>query len=319
MDFIVCCRNTKGSEFSDEVGTVRHLAIPEDARPHRPVHQLGLKTWMNQVTAVAETSQNPTSGNPEGDVLFFVHGYNLSAADVLKRHRLLRAGLEAQGYKGALVSFDWPSGNIAAAYLIDREKADRSAYKLVSGAIEPFVRFNDPVRCDVRVHVLAHSMGGYVVREAFDKADDSAEPSSKNWSISQLMFCSADVSSDSMGPSDSSKSVYLHSVRFTNYFSRHDAILSVSGAKRIGISPRVGRIGLPDDAPSKAVDVDCSDYYDTHRDEFAAVPNKEHSFYFSDRIFLRDLHETIKGERDRLALDTRELRQGGLHLRVPPL
>ncbi len=316
MDFIVCCRSTKGADFGDEVGTVRHLAVPENAGTHRPVHQLGLKSWMKEVTEESETSRNADSGNPEGDVLFFVHGYNMNAQDVLRRHRMLRKGLKDQGYEGALVSFDWPSGRVAAAYLLDREKADRSAYKLVTGAITPFVQFNDPVRCDVKVHVLAHSMGAYVVREAFDKADDSAEPSAKNWSVSQLMFCGGDVSSDSMGRSDSSKSLYLHAIRFTNYYNRHDAILSVSGAKRIGISPRVGRVGLPQDTPSKAVDVDCSDHYDAHRDAFAAVPNKDHTFYFADRTFLRDLHQTIRGAQDRLAFDTREHRENRLHLKT---
>jgi pimeloyl-ACP methyl ester carboxylesterase len=317
MDFIVCCRSTKGADFGDEVGTVRHLAVPENAQTHRPVHQLGLKAWIKDVTQEAESARNPVSGNPEGDVLFFVHGYNMSAQDVLRRHRVLRRGLKDQGYKGALVSFDWPSGTVAAAYLLDREKADRSAYKLVSGGIAPFVQFNDPVRCDVKVHVLAHSMGAYVTREAFDKADDSAEASAKNWSVSQLMFCGADVSSDSMGPSDSSRSLYLHSVRVTNYYNRHDAVLSVSGAKRVGISPRAGRIGLPDTAPSKAVDIDCSDYYDAHRDTFEAVPNKDHSFYFADKIWMQDLHETIKGDRDRLAFDTRVMRGGRVNLKVP--
>lgn len=317
MDFIVCCRSTKGADFADEVGTVRHLAVPENAGLHRPVHQLGLKAWLAQVTVVAETARNPVSGNPEGDVLFFVHGYNMNVQDVLRRHRLLCKGLEVQGYKGAVVSFDWPSGNQAAAYLLDREKADRSAYKLVAGAIEPFVRYNDPVRCDISVHVLAHSMGAYVVREAFDKADDAAVPSAKNWSIAQMMLCAADVSSDSLGASDSSRSLYLHAVRLTNYFNRHDAVLSVSGAKRIGISPRAGRIGLPETAPSKAVDIDCSDYYDAHRDTFDNVDYKDHSFYFGDRIFLRDLHETIKGDRDRLAFDTRVVRGGRMHLKVP--
>lgn len=242
MDLIVCCRSTRGADFGDDVGTARHLAVPKTEQPHRPVHQLGLKAWIADVTAVAETSRDPVSGNPVG---------------------------------------------------------------------------NDPVRCDVKVHVLAHSMGAYVVREAFDKADDAAEPSSKNWSVSQLMFCAADVSSDSLGPSDSSRSLYLHSVRFTNDYNRHDAVLSVSGAKRIGISPRAGRIGLPDTAPSKAVDVDCSDYYDAHRDSFDAVPNKDHSFYFADKVCTQDLHETIKGDRDRLAFDTRVVRGGRVHLKVP--
>jgi esterase/lipase superfamily enzyme len=317
MDHLICCRTTSGVEFADEVGTLRYLAVPENDPRHRPAHQIKLKPWIEAVTQMAETGINSVSGHPEGDVLFFVHGYNMGPADVLRRHRQIRKGLEAQGYQGAVVSFDWPSGQQAAAYLIDREKADRSAYKLVAGGIEPFVTYNDPLKCDVSVHLLAHSMGAYVAREAFDKADDSAGPSAKNWSIAQLIFCAGDVSADSMGPSDASKSLYLHAVRYTNYYNRHDAVLSVSGAKRIGISPRVGRIGLPANAPSKAVDVDCSDYYDAHRDEFDAVTNKDHAFYFADKVWLRDLYETIKGDRDRLAFDTRVQEGGRLRLKKP--
>lgn len=317
MDFIICCRSLAGAAFAEDVGSVRYLAVPPGDTRHTVSHQMTLKPWIGLVTEQAETGINVVSGNPEGDVLFFVHGYNMSTDDVLRRHRLVRAGLEANGYQGVVVSFDWPSGRQAAAYLIDREKADRSAYKLVSGGIAPFVAFNDPAKCDVSVHVLAHSMGAYVVREAFDKADDAAGPSAKNWSVAQLMFCAGDVSSDSMGPSDASKSVYLHAVRFTNFYNRYDAVLSVSGAKRVGISPRVGRIGLPANAPSKAVDVDCSDHYDRHRETYPGGINKDHSFYFVDATFLHDLHETIKGDRDRMAFDTRELRGGRLHLRVP--
>ena len=37
----------------------------------------------------------------------------------------------------------------------------------------------------------------------------------------------------------------------------------------------------------------------------------------SYQIWLRDVHETIKGDRDRLAFDTRVVRGGRLHLKVP--
>ena len=44
------------------------------------------------------------------------------------------------------------------------------------------------------MHVLAHSMGAYVVREAFDDADDTADIAQKSWSVSQVMLVGVDVS-----------------------------------------------------------------------------------------------------------------------------
>lgn len=80
MDHLICCRTTAGTEFADEVGTLRYLAVPENEPRHRPAHQIKLKPWIDAVTQMAETGINPVSGHPEGDVLFFVHGYNTTWA-----------------------------------------------------------------------------------------------------------------------------------------------------------------------------------------------------------------------------------------------
>ena len=70
-----------------------------------------------------------------------------------------------------------------------------------------------------------------------------------------------DVSAGSMSAGDSStESLYRHCIRLTNYSNEGDSVLKVSNAKRLGMAPRVGRAGLPTDVPSKAVDVDCTEY-----------------------------------------------------------
>ena len=81
--------------------------------------------------------------------------------------------------------------------------------------------------------------------------------------------------------------------------------------ERLGISPRVGRVGLPANAPSKAVNVNVGDYYDANRADFAHVPNSDHAFYFYDPTMLRDIHDTLKGELDRNVIPTRRLDSAG--------
>jgi esterase/lipase superfamily enzyme len=168
--------------------------------------------------------------------------------------------------------------------------------------------------CTINVHVLGHSTGAYVIREAFDDADDTHLPNA-GWSVSQLIFAAGDVSSASMSANDSeAKSLYRHCIRLTNYFSRHDQALDLSNVKRLGAAPRAGRIGLPDDAPQSAVNIDCTAYYEKltlENSPITAVDQphdfvgmKSHSWYFGNLVFTKDLFDTLIGK-DRTVIPTR--------------
>ncbi len=158
-------------------------------------------------------------------------------------------------------------------------------------------------------------MGAFVVREAFDDADDRPAVAATSWTVSQVMFAAADVSVASMADGPTSSSLYRHCVRMTNYSNPYDSILSISGAKRVGVAPRVGRIGLPANAPAKAVNVNTGDYYDANRARFAHLTNADHSWFFSDATFLKDVFFTIQGDLDRNVIPTRRLEGGMLHLK----
>jgi esterase/lipase superfamily enzyme len=314
MDYIFCARNTQAGSFGTDPGPTKYLEIPASATRPSPNHAVQRRQWFDRVTAEAESGRN-LQDKPVGDVLIYVHGFNVSQAVMLERHRNIRAGLEADGYKGVVVSYDWPCSNAALNYLPDRTDAKITAIRLVTDGIGPFSRFIDQ-GCAISVHLLVHSMGAYVLREAFDDADDRPAVAATSWTVSQVMMASADVSADSMGVTASSSSLYRHCVRLTNYANPYDSVLSISGVKRVGVSPRVGRIGLPAGAPPKAVNVDVGDYYDAHRDDFAAVPNSDHSWYFYDQTFLKDVHYTLKGDIDRMFIPTRVMRGDKLHLKV---
>ena len=314
MDYIFCARNVTGGQFGSNPGATKFLAVPENARLHLPGMAVAKSAWFDKVAAIADTGRTP-QGKRKGDVLIYIHGFNTDPEFVLKRHRMVRKGLDALGYKGAVVSFDWPSADSALNYLEDRTDAKLTAIRLVTDGIAPFTRFLQQ-DCEISTHVLAHSMGAFVLREALDDADDRRALVTTGWSLSQVMLCSADVSADSMGPSAVSSSLYRHCIRLTNYSNPYDAVLSISNAKRVGVSPRVGRIGLPASAPAKAVNVDVGSYYDEHREDFAGTANSDHTFYFASPAFLQDVYLTLLGEIDRAAIPTRFVDSGGhLHLR----
>jgi len=163
-------------------------------------------------------------------------------------------------------------------------------------------QFQNPT-CKINVHLLGHSTGAYLIREAFDHADDAILPNN-SWLTSQIALISGDVSSGSMSADDSeSKSIYFHCVRLTNYSNSYDEVLEISNVKRLGVAPRVGRIGLPDDSPAKAVNVDCSGYYNSLPENKKDLVYS-HSWQFDDPVFIRDMYTTMSGV-DRGSMPTR--------------
>ncbi len=106
-----------------------------------------------------------------------------------------------------------------------------------------------------------------------------------------------------------------HAYRLTNYFNKYDEVLQISNVKRAGTEPRVGRVGLPPNAPAKTVNVDCSAHYN-------ALPgpgglSQSHSWYFTDATFHGDLAETLRGSMDRTVVPGRTLGLDGRTLVLP--
>jgi esterase/lipase superfamily enzyme len=303
-DYILCARDVKRGRFGDEPGATRFLKVPGRARGIRPGHEIKRSDWFREVLAEA--------GACGGDILVFVHGYNNDQEIVLKRHRMLKESLRAAGYAGVVASFDWPSADRALNYLEDRSDAKQTAIRLVADCIAPFSVIQS-AECRVNVHVLAHSTGAYVVREAFDDADDRPRIASANWTASQVVFIAADVSAKSMGAGHAkSSSLYRHCVRLTNYSNPFDAVLKLSNVKRVGVAPRAGRVGLPEVVPDKAVNVDCGRYYAANEERIGdGLGAKSHSWYFGDPVFTKDLLHTLEGDIDRRAIPTRVAGPGG--------
>jgi len=132
-----------------------------------------------------------------------------------------------------------------------------------------------------------------------------------------LAFIGADVSSDSMSASsDWCKPMFQRVMRLTNYSNGFDDVLAVSNAKRLGTAPRVGRVGLSSDHDRKAVNVDCSDYFETIDPDAAKfVGTFTHSWHIGDPVFARDLAMTLEGRYDRNVIPTRETVNDKLQLR----
>lgn len=316
MDYVFCVRSTKGAKFGNNPGAAHFLEIPENTTKISTANKISKTAWLKKVQE--EAKSGVINGVPVGGILIYVHGFNSSQKEMINRHRKIRDGMKANGYKGVVISFDWPSADSALNYLEDRKDAKKTAFKLVDEGIKSFAALQRP-DCRINMHILAHSMGCYVVREAFDDADDRPAVAAKSWSVSQIMLVSGDLSAKSLkARNPKSSSLYRHCVRLTNYYNPFDDVLSISSVKRLGVSPRVGRIGLPEGPPEKAVNIYCGDYYKKNRDKFGGSMTAGHTWYFDDPVFMADVYLTVRGQIDRHEFPTRlKTTKGNLGLIKP--
>ena len=229
-NLVLCVRNVvssgNGKEFGAEPGPSRFLDVPDRETPHPERHRISRTAFRDEVlkrastgTVERKTALNKREAFTTGNVLVFVHGYNNKIEDIMERHNLLQAGLGNAGYKGAIVSFDWPSDDSTLNYLEDRRDAKTTAFRLVDDGIKLIAALQkerQKRKCDIDMHLLGHSTGAYVIREAFSDAEQHASISSGNWTVSQIAFIGADISAGSMS-NDNSKSQALFRSRGTHH------------------------------------------------------------------------------------------------------
>lgn len=319
--YLICARSLGGDgKYSSEPGETQFLKVPLTQKTYSSTNAVSKSIWKKNVIAAADGKEDDITGST-GDILFFVHGYNNDIETVLWRTRTLQDSLYAQGWKGLVVGFDWPSDNSTLNYLEDRYDASQVSQRLVNEALQILVdaQFpNDatiPV-CTINIHMLGHSTGAYVIMEAFSNAAKKGELFKKPWRIGQVVFIGGDISASSLSASsDWASPLYERIFRLTNYSNRFDKVLGVSNMKRFGTAPRAGRVGLPIDIPDKAVNIDCSEYFQTKNpQESNFVGTFNHSWHIGDPVFALDLALTLEGEIDRQAIPTRRNVQNSLIL-----
>ncbi len=241
---------------------------------------------------------------PANEVLIYVHGFNTTIAGNLRRLEKIKTGLKAQGYGGAVVGFDWPSAGNPLDYDGDLARAKKSAQYLISDVVLPLMeRPQKP-----KVHLFAHSMGGYLILKGLQDIGDSFGP--KDWRLDQIAFASADVHQPSMERGAWGALIARHrSKRFTNYYSGDDGVLKLSRFIN-GTRKRVGMDGLPSLTFEGHTDVSCTAQYQKERDILPKTEFISHRWWFESTSFYRDLCLTLAGK-DGVDVGTRAKGPGG--------
>ena len=313
--YVICTRRVRSGFFRNEPGPVAYLEVPDGQDP-TPEHKIAQRAWFNRVRDLADgVADNQI--DTAGDVLVFIHGYNNDQAIVIDRHRQLQGDLWKEGFRGLVVSFDWPSASSPVNYLEDRWDASKTAITLVTGCIVHLAA-RQKADCHTNVHLLGHSTGAYVIREAFYHARKKGVLHRNSWKVSQVGFVGGDIASATLAENDTiSHPLFERTLRITNYSNHYDKALKVSNAKRFGLRPRVGRVGVPRRAHPSVVNVDCSPYFrDLNPASQPRFGKFCHSWHIGNEIFSRDFAYVLRGGVDRHAIPTRYLEDGRLFLQT---
>lgn len=197
------------------------------------------------------------------DTLVFIHGYNVSFNEALAAGARLGAHITIKGVPINVVVFSWPSNGSMApylAYLSDRDDARASA----AGIARAFQKLQEYLRalekekyCLRCVHVITHSMGGYVLRNAL-QAIRSKTNDQLVRVFDQVILTAPDEDDDAFEHDDKLRMLPRICRQVSVYFNPADLGLVISDVTK-GNTDRLGSDGprYIDLLPKKVALVDC--------------------------------------------------------------
>lgn len=218
---------------------------------------------------------NTSLGNgPERTALVFIHGYNVTFDDALRRTAQLTYDL---GFPGASILYSWPSEGSPVSYTVDEAN--------VAWTAEHLRRFLELVLTETgaeEVHVVAHSMGNRALVAALRALDwDSLPDGSAR--LDQVVLAAPDI--DAGHFMQHAPALRDLAGRYTLYASSNDAALTAS--RGVHGYPRAGESGE---------DLLVIDGFDTIDASLVETDLVGHSYYGENRSVISDLFDLLHND-----------------------
>jgi len=194
-------------------------------------HIVVLRVCEQSSDSIVEQIGRKAFSSQNGDVLIFIHGFNVTFEDATRRTAQLSYDL---AFDGAPILFSWPSQGSLTGYVPDEATA--------SAAITPLEEVVSSVLRIAkvkRVHFVAHSLGSRILAEVLANLV-SKLPADQAAKLTQVVFAAPDEDSDRFH-SLIDRLLGGSSGRVTLYSSSNDEAMSVS--HKLHGAPRVGESG----------------------------------------------------------------------------
>jgi len=229
------------------------------------------------------------------DTIVFVHGYNVSFREALtSAARLKRQFSTSNGGPGVnVVAFSWPSDGSMMPYIAygnDRQDAAASGPAFARGLLKlaDFLRGSTPEEaCDQRLHLVAHSMGNYVLRHTVQEYVHQASGRPPRI-FDQVFLMAADEDDDTFEYDYKLKPLTRLAKRVNVYFNNEDRAMAISD-KTKGNPDRLGDDGPrhPRGIPGKVSLIDVTP---------VVTGLIEHSYFLDSPRVVADMTEVLRGK-----------------------
>ncbi|WP_051056086.1 alpha/beta hydrolase [Cylindrospermum stagnale] len=242
--------------------------------PTRHVMLLDVKTFgQDKFLTDLRESLKKLKKSDAPDLLVFIHGYNTSFKDAVRRTAQITYDLK---FPGQAILYSWPSEANFLHYTTDENNIEWTIPHL-----EKFLLLLLTATNARAVNAIAHSMGNRALARAINNLDRSQLPQEAAI-LRHIVFAAPDIDADTFR--DFAKEFHKKAERFTLYASSQDKALRASKVFHGGY-PRAG------DSGQKLVIVDGIDSID------ASQVNTDllgHSYFSDNRSILSDIFYLLK-------------------------
>jgi pimeloyl-ACP methyl ester carboxylesterase len=224
------------------------------------------------------------------DLVVFIHGYATSFTDAA-----IRAAQMAHDthFQGEAVLFSWPSGGHVTEYFADQARATESVVPLAEFLA---MLANNTTK---RIHVVAHSLGTYILTKSLAWLDQHPTVASIDLSavkarrqgrlFGQIILAAPDVDTENYLATFADVDVSALAERVTLYSSHNDMVLKMSRfANPTAAGPSLARLG---DSAAAFVVAKGMDTVDARRE--ISPQFFGHSFYAEYPALVSDIHEVL--------------------------
>ena len=173
----------RANRGAEALGQLHNAGGRQTAEALLSVKEIELATSGEDLVAAVRARLTRAARFP-GQAFIYVHGYNNSFDEAVKRTAKIAFDLE---FDGLIMAFAWPSKRGFLGYGGDRERA-RIAAPFLLEALELIGRELP----EVTVHLIAHSTGGEVVLTALERLSDRSAGGPR-LRLGQLILAHADV------------------------------------------------------------------------------------------------------------------------------
>lgn len=267
--------------------TLESLFVYPDNKGETNLRKTGSGLFMEDLRAVMGAGLRT-------DTLVFVHGFNVTFTGALKAGALLARNLRVGEQPVNIVVFSWPSDGEAVplmSYYSDREDARATGPALARTFLklrDYVIALDDSEYCQRCLHLLVHSMGAYVLRQAV-QALIAKDRDSLTRLFDQILLAAPDEDDDSFEVDTKLRLLPRIGRQVTIYFNPRDKGLIVSDKTKAN-PDRLGSDGprLVDLLPKKVVPVDCRTVAREAEDAFIG-----HSYYLTSKAMTADISAVL--------------------------